>query len=291
MAAAVDVLRLPPTAFPKGKPIQKNLDTHYVNLEALFRSLASEGFGGTVLMVFEEGTETLIVFREGTIVTSYTYAKTRRTGFQSLFDAMTLTKTSRAYVDVFKLEPELIGPVLALLHGTQLPEDPHLSALDLMLDHLRAGEFVGAVVAGDNVPEATGLLYAGAPLGWFDAQGGEAEGGGGKPPAVRSETVRAFVLENADTFAAINLGLDKIQFAGKLREILARELKEMGFVLYERALVRREIAEESRATKGKFLELVEDLERDFSGLRGPVHARRIAKDLHDVVDTMIDVGF
>lgn len=289
-AAAIDAMRLPPTAFPKGKPIQKNLDTHYVNLEALFRSLAHEAFNGTVLMVFEEGTETLIVFREGTIITTYTHAKTRRTGFQALYDAMTLAKSSRAYVDVFKLEPELLGPVLALIHGAAVQDDAHVESPDQMISHLRKKEAVGAVVAGESLPEAVGLVYAGEPMGWYDAQGAESETGAAAP-ALKSSTLRAWTLEGADTYAAINLGADKVQCGGKMRDILFRELKELGFVLYDRALLRREIAEESKASKGQFLGLVEDLERDLTALRGAVCARRVARDMREVVDTMIDVGF
>ncbi len=290
-AAAVDALRFPPTAFPKGKPLQKNLDTHYVNLEALFRSLAREGFGGTVLMVFEEGTEALIVFREGTIITAYTYtAAARHVGLQALSESLVLAKQHRAYVDVFKMEHEILVSVLPLLHGVQVQGAEPYHNLDETLAAFRKAEFVGALVVGEQVPEAIALIYGGTPMGWFDAQGVESESGA-QPPPVRSLTIRAFALENADTFMAINLGLDKVMVSRKIRDALWDELKELGLVLYARGLEKREITEESRASKAQFLAVVEDVERAIGTLRGPAHARRSAGVLRDVVGTMIDVGF
>lgn len=290
-ASAVDALRFPPTAIPKGKPIQKNLDTHYVNLEALFRSLAREGFGGSVLMVFEEGTEALIVFREGTIITAYTHATgSHHVGLQALSDSLALAKQHRAYVDVFKMEHEILVSVLPLLHGVQVQSAEPYHNLDDTLASFRKAEFVGALVVGEQVPEAVALIYGGTPMGWFDAQGVETETGAAPPP-VRSMTIRAFALENADTFMAIHLGLDKLNVAKKIRDELWTELKELGLVLYARGLERREIADESKASKAQFLGLVEDVERAVSVLRGPLHARRSATALHEVVATMIDVGF
>lgn len=290
-ASAVDALRFPPTALPKGKPIQKNLDTHYVNLEALFRSLAREGFGGSVLMVFEEGTEALIIFREGTIITAYSYnGDVRRVGLQALSESLALAKANRAYVDVFKMEHEILVSVLPLLHGVQVQSAEPYHNLDETLASFRKAEFVGALVVGEQVPEAVALIYGGTPMGWFDAQGVETETGAQVPP-VRSMTIRAFALENADTFMAIHLGLDKVNVARKIREALWGELKELGLVLYARGLERREITDESKASKAQFLALVEDVERAMGVLRGPTHARRSATALNAVVNTMIDVGF
>lgn len=289
-SAAVDVLRFAPTAFPKGKPIQKNLDTRYVNLEALFRSLAREGFFGTVLMVFEEGTEALIVFREGTIITAYASGESKLIGLKALTQTLALAKSNRAYVDVFKMEHEVLVALLPLLHGAGIPEDSERS-LDALLAEFKKAEFVGAIVVGDQVAEAVGLVYAGIPMGWYDAQGVEYETGGGAPPKTRSTVVRAFALENADTFAAVNLAMDKQQVASRIRDVLFDELKELGMVLYVRALDRHEIAEERQASKAQFLAVVEDLQRGLEALRGPVHARRVGVSLHGAVDTMLDVGF
>ncbi len=290
-SAAVDVLKFPPTSFPKGKPVQKNLDTHYVNLEALFSSLAREGFGGSVVMVFEEGTEALIVFREGTIITAYAFGDDgKKTGLPALSHALVLAKDSRAYVDVFKLEHEVLVALLPLLHGMQVPVEAAGRSLEERLADFKKSEFVGAIVVGEQVPETIGLVYAGVPMGWYDAQGIELESGATAPP-VKSLTVRAFVLENADTFAAINLALDKVQVAARIRGVLEGELKELGLVLYARGMAKLKVAEEARATKGQFLALSEDVERSLTTLRGPAAARRMGADLRRVLDGMLDVGF
>ncbi|MEK7476933.1 MAG: hypothetical protein AAB152_15020 [Candidatus Coatesbacteria bacterium] len=290
-AAAVDALKFPPTSFPKGKPIQKNLDTHYVNLEALFSSLAREGFGGSVVMVFEEGTEALIVFREGTIITAYAFGDDgKKTGLPALSHALVLAKDSRAYVDVFKLEHEILVALLPLLHGVQVPVEAAARSLDERLAGFKKAEFVGAIVVGEQVPETVGLIYAGVPMGWYDAQGVELETGSTAPP-VKSLTVRAFALENADTFAAINLALDKVQVAARIRGVLEGELKELGLVLYARGMAKQEVDDEARASKGQFLALAEDVERSLTILRGPAAARRLGADLRRVLDGMLDVGF
>jgi len=286
--SATDAFKFPPTAFPKGKPVQKNLDTRYVNLEALFRSLAREGFGGTVLMVFEEGSEALIIFREGTIITAYLTGATKMTGISALARALELARNDRAYVDVFKLEHEMLVALLTLFHGVQV--DSGGNGVEEVLQKFRKSEFVGALVAGDQVPEAVCLVYAGIPMGWYDAQGGEIDTGV-KPPPLRSKTLRAFALEGADTFAAINLELDKVKVAGKMRDVLERDLKEVGLVLYGRHLAALGIVEERKASKAQFMELVEGIERAVATLRGPAHARRTAGDLTAVVETMIDTGF
>lgn len=289
-SAAVEVLKFPPTAFPKGKPLQKNLDTHYVNLEALFRSLAQEGFGGTVLMVFEEGTEVLIVFRDGTIITSYSYGKAKQSGISALSHGLGLAKEHKAYVDVFKMEHEILVSLLPLVHGVQVRADASGQSLDGMLKEFKKAEFTGSVVVGENVPEMVGLIYGGVPMGWFDAQGAEHESGS-EPAKTRSQTVRAFVLEGADTFAAVNLALDKLAVAARIRELLFKELRELGLVLYARGLEDRKIADEKNANKGDFLGLVDYVERAVNALRSAASARQLAADLRVVVDTMIDVGF
>ena len=290
-ASAVDTLKFPPTSFPKGKPVQKNLDTHYINLAGLFRSLASEGFGGIVLMVFEDGSEALIVFREGTIITAYHAGpEGRKVGLPALTQAIVQARQIRAYVDVFKLEHEILVAILPLLHGVQVPTQAKGQTLEERLAEFKKAEFVGAIVVGEQVPESIGLIYAGIPMGWFDAQGTESETGS-QPPPHRSLTVRAFALEGADTFAAINLALDKQIVAGRIREVLEKDLHEFGLVLYARGLTAREVVEESRASKAQFTGLIEDIERAVGVLRGPAPARRLAADLHGVVDAMIDVGF
>lgn len=290
-AAAVDALKFPPTSFPKGKPVQKNLDTRYVNLEALFSSLAREGFGGTVVMVFEEGTEALIVFREGTIITAYAYGSdAKRIGIPALSRALVLAKQNRAYVDVFKVEHEILVALLPLLHGVQVPTEAATRSMDERLADFRKAEFVGAIVVGEQVPEVVGVIYAGVPMGWFDAQGVELETGSTAPPA-KSLTVRAFALENADTFAAINLALDKVQVAGRLREALWKDLKELGLVLYARGMAQQGVTDEARASKGQFLGLAEGVQRSITTLRGPAAAQRLGGDLRGILDGMLDVGF
>jgi len=290
-ASATDVLRFPPTAFPKGKSVQKNLDTHYVNLEGLFRSLAAEGFGGTILMVFEEGSEALIVFREGTIITAYVYGKdSKQMGLEALENALALAKEHKAYVDVFKLEHEMLVALLPLLHGVQVHADQPGLGIEQVVADFKKAEFTGALVAGENVPEMVGLIYAGVPMGWFDAQGVDHESGA-RPPAVRSQNFRAFALDKADTFAAINLELEKMKVAARLREVLFRELKEMGLVLYDRGFTRRKFTEERLVSKAGYREMVGDTERSLASLRGPGIARKVAGELDALVDSLIDVGF
>jgi hypothetical protein len=199
------------------------------------------------------------------------------------------TKRDRAYVDVFKMEHEILVAVLPLLHGTIVPSKEDKSMDEMLADFLKS-EFVGAIVAGDLVPESVGLVYGGVPMGWFDAQGVEYETGA-KPPGLRSKTLRAFALENADTFAAINLGLDKQIVAGKVRDLLSREFQELGFVLYARALEKAAIADERTASKSQFLALAADFEHAVEVLRGPGHARRVGADLREAIGAMIDVGF
>lgn len=288
--SAVDSLRFPPTAFPKGKPIQKNLDTRYVNLEALFRSLAQESFGGSVLMVFEEGTEALIIFREGTIITAYTSGTQRRTGVSALSEALRLAKGSRAYVDVFKVEHEILVALLSLLHGVESKEKAGGDSLEDILKLCRKAEIVGALVVGGRVPEAICLIYAGIVVGWYDAQGGELEEAEGSMDLKEKET-KLFCLEGADTFASINLDKTKLEVAGQIKDILFSELKELGMVLYSRSLASRGIADEGRASKGEFSRLVEDIERSIMALRGPGPAGRLTERLAAAVETLMDVGF
>ncbi len=289
-SAAVDILKFPPTAFPKGKALQKNLDTHYVNLAGLFFSLAHEGFGGTILMVFEEGSEALIVFREGTIITAFEFHKERHTGIDALSKAMQLAREHKAYVDVFKMEHEMLVAVLPLLHGVQIHHDRPGMGVEEMMAEFKKAEFTGAVVAGDNVPEAVGLMYGGVPMGWFDAQGIEHETGS-VPPPMRTKTFRAFALEGADTFATVNLELDKAKMAIRLRDSLYGELRELGMVLYEQARKRKGIEDERKTSKVGYAGLIEDVERSLAVLRGPATARRVTDSLNGIVDTMIDVGF
>jgi len=289
-ASAVEALKFAPTAFPKGKTVQKNLDTHYVDLEGLFRSLAHEGFGGTILMVFEEGSEALIVFREGTIITAYHFAKERLTGLDALSMALSLAKEHKAYVDVFKLEHEVLVALLPLLHGVQVHVEHEGIGIEEIVADFKKAEFTGALVAGENVPEMVGLIYGGVPMGWFDAQGTDHESGA-RPPSIKATRFRTFALDKADTFAAINLELEKTKVAARIREVMADEMRELGSVLYERSFSARKFEDERHVSKAGYRDLVGDIERAIATLRGPVVSRCISGELNGVVDTLIDVGF
>jgi hypothetical protein len=241
-------------------------------------------------MVFEEGSEALIVFREGTIITAYHFAKERLTGLEALSKALALAKDHKAYVDVFKLEHEMLVALLPLLHGVQVHVAQEGIGVEQVVSDFRKAEFTGALVAGENVPEMVGLIYGGIPMGWFDAQGIDHESGA-RPPAIRATRFRTFALDKADTFAAVNLELEKMKVAARIREVMTAELKEFGLVLYERNYRARKFEEDRHVSKAGFRDLVGDIERTLASLRGPSVARRVVTELGGVVDTLIDVGF
>lgn len=140
---------------PKGKLLQKNLDTTYAKLDGVLRVLHEDGFVGYVRIVFEED-EGLIFFRSGELIASVYESKAGKTlGLQGLIEILESLQSGRAFIDICKLEHDLLSSILAVFHGRQLKmkKDPPLvkmSQLDQAAKKLKlTGTITCQMVQGD----------------------------------------------------------------------------------------------------------------------------------------------
>ncbi len=104
--------------YPKGKVLQKNLDTTYVNIGQVLGSLGSENFVGYVRAVFDDA-EGLIFIRDSELIAAlFEYEGDRTLGLDGLVKVLDKIKSSRAFLDICKIDYDLLSSLLGLIHGT-----------------------------------------------------------------------------------------------------------------------------------------------------------------------------
>ena len=106
---------------PKGRILQKNIDTTYVRLDGVLHSLSREAFTGYVRLVGEDF-EGLLFFRDALLVAGIMErGETHLSGVEALVEMLAAIGHTRAFLDICKLDHDLLAAILAVTHSAPVP--------------------------------------------------------------------------------------------------------------------------------------------------------------------------
>lgn len=278
-------------AQPKGRMLQKNLDTHYVRLDGILQSLSQEAFSGYIRCVFEQD-EGAIYFRDGDLVA----AVYERGGIQSkelpALESMAADlRLHRAFLDLCQLEHDLLAALLAVWHGQQLTLEPaeYPATPAAVLALLQQRHITGALAA--DTPTGELLWYAadGELLGWHATGPDEwSRESGALPPGVT--TWRLHHAANAQALRTVDLNRQKDRIMEALLGIMRGQIPHFGARLFAVACTAQAITDPHRLTKAEFQRLATAIAGRAQLLVGERRARAIETSMHEQLAELIDLG-
>ena len=277
---------------PKGRVLQKNIDTTYVRLDGVLHSLSAEAFTGYVRIVGEDS-EGLLYFRDGRLIAGQMErGEELHAGPRALVDILSSVGRRRSFLDICKLEPDLLAAVLAVTHGTAVPLAGGAAPADLP-GLVEVAAESGGVTGAFLAESATGSHYIffadGEILGeyrpdveeWSDV------------PAVFPQAItpwKLWHLPGATALRTIDLEAQKSQAWDAVRDLVERYAPGFGGHLLELECRRHLIAEPRKMLKAEFVELGTEMERRVRLVIGARRATALAGELSQVTDSMIDAG-
>ncbi len=276
---------------PAGRVLQKNLDTHYVRLDGILQSLGREAFSGYVRCVFDQDLGA-IYFRDGDLVAAvFERGGQESRGLPALEAIAADLRAGRAFLDLCRLDHDLLAAVLAVLHGQVLllepAERPATPAVAVAL--VRGRHVTGALVA--DTPAGEVLCYAadGEPLGWHQAGTDEWTQDLAALPSGAAGW-RIHHAANAQALRTVDLNRQKDRLMDELLRTISTHLPHFGARLYTVECAAQAITDPHRLTKAEFRRLAVGIAGRARLLVGDQRARVIQAALGEKLDGLIDLG-
>lgn len=277
---------------PKGRMLQKNIDTTYVRIDGVLHSLSGESFTGYVRIVGEDA-EGLLFFRDGLLVAGlFERGDDHRGGPEALVEILNTVGRHRAFLDICKLEHDLLAAVLAITHGTAVPLAGGAAPQDLP-NLVKVAQDSGGVTGAFLSESATGSHYLyfadGEILGEYKPDMEE----WADVPAVFPVSItpwKLWHLASAPTLRTIDLEDQKARTWEGMRAAVERYAPGFGLHLLELECRRHLIAEPHRMMKAEFGLLSEEMRKRASLVIGERRAAAMHAEFAELTATVIDAG-
>jgi len=276
---------------PRGKALQKNLDTNYVRFDGVLQSLHREGHTGYVRMVAEEA-EAVLFLRDGELIAPVLEqgGKTIK-GFEALVELLAGLEKRRAFLEICRLDYDLLRSLLAFHHGTcrilkadKVPADP--AALEtIFLER----SITGAAVI--DTPDALLHVYAadGTIVGawWPDTDRWAAQ-----PEAWSGKAERCEIWEcpDADTLRTVDLNIQRVELYENLRRSIEQYVPGFGDYLFDLEVRKQDLGDPAQLRKAGFYALADGLRSRSRLLIGARRAGELGTAMRSAVGRLIDVG-
>lgn len=276
---------------PRGKTLQRNLDTTYVRLDGVLQSLHGERHTGYVRMVSEDA-EAVLFLRDGELIAPVLEQgeKTLK-GIDALGGLLQTLEKHRAFLDICRIDHDLLRALLAFHHGTcrilkaeKVPQD--VAALEAV--------FVERQVTGAALiaaPDAPYYVYAadGAIVGawapdadWWTAQP--------EPWTPGAERCEIWECPDAHSVRTIDLNLLRVELFESLRRTVERHVPGFGDYLFDLEVRQRGFAEPGQVRKAGFYDLVDGLRVRCRLIIGAKRASDLGTIMRTEVGRLIDAG-
>lgn len=276
---------------PKGRLLQKNLDTHYVRLDGILQSLRRESFSGYIRCVFalDEGA---IYFRDGDLVAAiFERGGVQTKGLPALESIATDLRSDRAFLDLCQLDHDLLAALLAVWHGQQLalqPADyPATPAAAVAL--LRARQITGAIAADTPAGEVLGYAADGETIGWHLIGADEWTRDLAALPAGAGGW-RLHHAANAQALRTVDLNEQKDRIMDGLLDTISRQIPHFGARLFIVECEHQSITDPHGLTKTELEHLATSIAQRARLLVGEQRARSIQSHMHAQLAELIDLG-
>jgi hypothetical protein len=155
--------------FPKGAPLYTQLPASAHPAPELLGGLARARFSGYAVYTFPTALGVLLFESGRLLAASLSRGGGRLAGFEALADVFQRTVTEQATVDVYRLAPDLVRCLQALLQGEPLYKEQDLKLLDVkaLVTKVKGQRLTGCLRIYTS--ERTALIFYrdGTPLGFF----------------------------------------------------------------------------------------------------------------------------
>ncbi|MEK7765500.1 MAG: hypothetical protein AAB368_04610 [bacterium] len=278
---------------PKGKLLQRNLDTHYVRVEGVISSLHEEAFTGYVRAVLDRD-EGLVFFRDGDLVACVLEREGRvAKGLDALVALLAAVRADRAFLDICRLDHDLLAALLASWHGVtnvlEGADAPGSPAAALALAASR--RLTGALSADAAGAECVCYVADGEPLGWHLTATDAWVPKAGPAPAGLAGGWRFAHAPAADALRTIDLGSLKERVMGEMIAATGRFVPSFGPRLFAVERARRNAADPRSLDRAGFLALAEGAAGRARLLVGEARARELHADLAARAAAIVDLGY
>jgi len=276
---------------PKGRVLQKNLDTHYVRLDGILQSLGREAFSGYVRCVFEQD-EGAIFFRDGDLVAAiFERGGTLSKGLPALEQMAADLRVGRAFLDLCQLDHDLLAALLAVWHGQQLTLEAadRPASVAAAAGLLRARNITGALVAESPAGEVLGYAADGEILGWHLAGPDEwSRDMAAFPPDLTGWRIHH--AANAQALRTVDLNKQKDRIMNGLLRIVSGQIPHFGARLFTVECDAQEMTDPHRLTKMEFERLTTGIAARARLLVGEQRAETMRTSMRDQLTELIDLG-
>lgn len=276
---------------PRGKTLQKHIDTTYVRLDGVLHSLSRETFGGYVRIVSEDA-EGLLFLRHGYLVAGlHEGTDAARTGPDALLHVLAMAERSRAFLDIHKLEPDLLAAVIAVTHveAIKLHESIQPSDVHTLIELAESRALTGAALA--ETAEGSHYFYfaGGEMLGEFRP---DIEEWTDVPPAIPPVIApwKLWHEDAAHTLRTIDLETERERVFVGFSDTVERRMPGFGGVLLDLEAKRHMLGDPRQMSKSDFVRLADGLFRRSRLVIGPRRAGELSEELRLLASSVVDAG-
>lgn len=276
---------------PRGKTIQKHIDTTYVRLDGVLHSLSRESFGGYVRIVSEDA-EGVLFLRHGHLVAGlHEGTDAVKTGPDALLYVLSMVDRSRAYLDIHKLEPDLLAAVMALTHTDPITLHESVAPADVkaLLETAESRALTGAALA--ETAEGSHYFYfaGGELLGEFRPDIEEwTDVPPGIPPVIAPW--KLWHEGDAHTLRTIDLETERERVFVGFTEAVERFVPGFGGALLDLEVKRHGLGDPRMMQKSGFVRLADGLYRRSRLVIGSRRAGELSESLRMLASSVVDAG-
>lgn len=276
---------------PRGKALQRNLDTTYVQFDGVLRSMHREAHTGYLRVVSEEA-EGVLFLRDGDLIAPVFESGGKTvTGMPALEEMLVWLGKHRAFLEICRLDHDLLRSLLAFHHGTcrilkagKVPADP--AALEALVS---GQKMTGAVIV--DAPDGPVHAFAadGAVIGmWFpDVDRWSPSAVAWTPGAERCEV---WECPDTDTLRTVDLDLQRVELHETLRRAVEQFVPGFGDYVFDLEVRKQEAANPAHMPKAAFYLLADGLRARCRLLIGARRAGELGTVMRTAVGRLIDAG-
>jgi hypothetical protein len=276
---------------PRGKALQRNLDTTYVRFDGVLQSLHREGHTGYVRIVSTDA-EAILFIRDGELIAPVLEhgGKTLR-GMEALVELLEWLTKNRAFLDICRVDYDMLRALLAFHHGTcrilktdKVPADRAALAALFLERKLTGAALIDAPDAPCQVYAADGVIVG---TWWPDTDRWTTEEEAWAPGAERCEI---WECPDADTLRTVDLDLQRVELHETLRRSVEGFVPGFGDYLFDLEVRRQDLADPRHLGKGEFYRFADGLRARCRLLIGARRAGELGTIMRTAVGRLIDVG-
>ncbi len=276
---------------PKGKVLQKHIDTTYVRLDGVLQSLSRETFTGYVRIVSEDA-EGLLFLRDANLFAGLHESTDRvRRGPEALLQILDMVGRARAYLDIHRIESDLLAAIMAVTHTepTLLADADRPTNMAGLLSLAESRVLTGVMLADTAEGSLHYYCAGGEILGEFRP---DLEEWADVPTTLPAAIAPWKIWHDptAHELRTIDLETERERTFAGYAEAVERFVPGFGGSLLDLEIRRHGLGDPRRMQKAEFVRLADGLHRRCRLVVGDLRAQDLSGALRMLASSVIDAG-